>query len=888
MTDVRGSIYAIDSSITQFQQRLAISSQSHPLRLFSLLGLATMRFQRHLLSEQREDLDKSILHFAESMFLSPRLWSERGPLILQSFFYLASALLKRSQLSQQTQDAIFAAKYLRYLLNQPFIEVPRYLLITMLVEALDVQVNLKAGNEMQNIGEMTVLCRELITSDVSDDITNHPILLLTRAAGSIRPTRYFMTFVNDDYEEAASILDETITSRSPGDGQDEFVGGLEHLVTGIAVLRSGMHNTPEYSEEAIYRARAFLKNPSNYFFTRSLEDIEKQRFRFFGFIEGLEASSSPVPSREHKDLDLELDPLRTKTDLVARLLSGIRKNDIAKIDEAIEKGRKILSSSPPHLFALILSDSFAGVLLSAFKLTNKIDFGSSVCTAPTLPVTWSPFPGFVHPFLSSPDHPTQDADEAMELLSRCADDGHASLHDRFEFACRWASFARALRYPSVAAAYEYAMSLTQNILLFAPTLQLQHATLTTGTTSGYSRRLPLDYASYHVELNQLEEAIVTLERGRALLWSEMRHLRASIDQLLQAYPQLGHRFAVISRDLEELTKSVPPSHKLSMDDGVVDDVRAVDPFGRLLVKQRKLLMERDGLISQIRALPGFDKFLASPSFDTLRSAAASGPVVIINHSKRSDILILLHNTSPSLITTPADFFLRANALKDNHYNEALAQVLTGLYDLVGKPVIERFCQLKVPEQSRVWWCPTSVFCSLPLHAMGPIPSDEGGEDRYFLDLYIPSYTPTISALIHEYVPREPGPPTSGLPSLLLVAHFDVPSPDVPLSEVCEDVKVVQELHTRLPVKKAQKPFDAGFELHANARLTLLEIVRSRLPAAEFAFLAACHTAELTDGSSADEGLHLAAAVQYYRCSRGESGANRYRTIGDLLRRCGTL
>jgi CHAT domain-containing protein len=39
-------------------------------------------------------------------------------------------------------------------------------------------------------------------------------------------------------------------------------------------------------------------------------------------------------------------------------------------------------------------------------------------------------------------------------------------------------------------------------------------------------------------------------------------------------------------------------------------------------------------------------------------------------------------------------------------------------------------------------------------------------------------------------------------------------------------------------------------------------VRSQLPAAEFAFLSACHTAELSDGSIADEGLHLTAAVQY--------------------------
>ena len=374
---------------------------------------------------------------------------------------------------------------------------------------------------------------------------------------------------------------------------------------------------------------------------------------------------------------------------------------------------------------------------------------------------------------------------------------------------------------------------------------------------------------------------------------------------MQADPKLGHQFAAISRELEELTKSIPPSHILSIDDDGADDLKAVDPFGRLLLKQRRLLEERNNLIPRIKALPGFDTFLTSPSFDTLCSAASSGPVILINHTIwRSDIVILLPDIPPSLIPTPPNFYLRARALKDelldvrnkhgpdsNHYNQTLAHILTELYNLVGKPVIDRLRQLGVPEQSRVWWCPTSVFCSLPLHAMGPIPSDDGGKGRYFLDIYIPSYTPTLSALLQSDH-REPNSPTMTLPSLLLVAHFDVPSPDVSLTEVCEDVKVVQALNTRLPVKsfisesatstsvlgglrdhqfvhfvchgtlETKKPFDAGFELYANERLTLLDIVRSHLPAAEFAFLSACHTAELTDGSSADEGLHLAAAVQY--------------------------
>jgi len=59
-----------------------------------------------------------------------------------------------------------------------------------------------------------------------------------------------------------------------------------------------------------------------------------------------------------------------------------------------------------------------------------------------------------------------------------------------------------------------------------------------------------------------------------------------------------------------------------------------------------------------------------------------------------------------------------------------------------------------------------------------------------------------------------------------------------------------------------KPFESSFKLHKGEHLQLLDIVRSHLPDAEFAFLSACHTAELTSESISDEVLHLAAAMQF--------------------------
>ena len=60
----------------------------------------------------------------------------------------------------------------------------------------------------------------------------------------------------------------------------------------------------------------------------------------------------------------------------------------------------------------------------------------------------------------------------------------------------------------------------------------------------------------------------------------------------------------------------------------------------------------------------------------------------------------------------------------------------------------------------------------------------------------------------------------------------------------------------------ERPFDAAFLFRGEERLTLLDIVRSRLGAAEFAFLSVCHAAEWTDERTPDEALHLTAAMQY--------------------------
>jgi len=736
--------------------------------------------------------------------------------------------------------------------------------------------------------------------------------------------RFYTTKSNDDYENAMAFLDKIHAPNYSTDRPNPSSGLALGIAAEVARSRFNFYGNPEYLEEAILRFRNFLGSASlddaeHSANIQTLEQLERTRFNELGVTAGLpEAGPSKpgavdLPPFSHLIASLAEsnavgDPSRTVQDCMWHLNavhSMDRITDKADIEEAVKYCRLLLvwlqqSHDDVMIITHLTLIGTGRFLHHAFKLTNNDEYFNEsigiyrdVLKMPH--AQWIHF-DVVKCLLSSLffryrlSKGKRDIDEIFRLFSIAATNTYAKVPDRFETSCQWARLARASEHPSTSDAYKSAISLMQDSLTFAPTLEMQHFRLV--AMRNHIEKLPSDYASYQVRTGRLRGAIETLEQGRGLLWSEMRRLRTSIDHLRIVDSHLAETFAAVNRDLEALTTS--GSSMVWSDGGDIDDDEVMDPIGRVVVKQRKLLDERTSLITRIRSLPGFETFLMSWSFDTLRSAAAHGPVIIINHSTwRSDIIILLYDSPPSYISTPDTFYDRARGLKEEllaarkigldspEYEDALTSVLATLYDLVGRPVIQRFKKLNVPEQSRIWWCPTSTFCSLPLHAMGPVRS-EGALKLYFSDLYIPSYTPTLSALIES---RKPSSHSFERPSLLLVAQ-----PDESMPGAWDEMSLIQHLKTTvttLTSKKATpsavmnrlqdhrfahfschgiletgKPFDASFKLDNGQRLTLLEIIRSRLPSAEFAFLSACHTAELTDESIADEGLHLSAAVQY--------------------------
>jgi tetratricopeptide (TPR) repeat protein len=948
----------VDGKILEYHRILESLPRSDPNRATPFFQLARLRSLRNALSNQKGDLDKTITHLTEAILLPPTREFVAGFFHLAVFLRSRFSIYQQPD---DLKSSIKYLRFLQITFHSlEAFNIPRTSgdLPTQLFSTLAHNLALTPGDMVQDMEEMVALIPQFITTDILTDpakqamgifravvmeidmfcrkdtqpVANraiqvlreamvlNPDLAISDALATCLAARLQMTFAMSDYEEAIAIVDKIVATYSPGNSPTAIQRNAMILTSCLLGSRLDMSSRPEDLEDAIRRIRPFvpcLPDKDRNMLATFLNSLMQRRFYYFG----VAGNSGGAPSNPLLDLHVTISfgggpapgiskgsPMEQKPCHLYEVAVAIINGEITDVEAAVESCRKLLplqQSGDQWSSSSGLTKAFGNILFYAYQSTKRSDYLNEAITmhrdirkiSASNKATHFDV-GYVLFLLLFARlklfRRREDFEEVMQLCPEVAKDDSGAVFTRFTISCRWANTARANMHPSASIAYETAMSQLQETLVFCPTLQTQHLRL---AQVFRGNRLPLEYASYQIQNGGVGQAVETLERGRALIWSEMRGLRTSTDQLRAADPALADKFADINRRLESVTMSVA----LSDDDGTGatgSEPGTEHPIGHLVLTQRELLEERNSLITHIQSLPGCEHFLKQPSFDFLNSAASHGPVIIINQSQfsfPSHIILLIKDSPPSIISTPSDFNDRANRLENellcvrkekgldsNDYDTTLASVLSDLYELVGILVIERLRKLEVPDKSRVWWCPTGAFCSLPLHAMGPIPSDDG--ELYFSDLYIPSYTPSLSALIES---RKCGPLSDASenlrPSILLVGQPETlpgafgeitviettkTSVTTLISAMATPETVIEGLREHRfahfvchGLLETDKPFDASLELH-KANLTLLAIVRSQLPAAEFAFLSACHTAELTEGSVADEGLHLAAAMQY--------------------------
>ncbi|KAL5478975.1 hypothetical protein ACEPAI_2263 [Sanghuangporus weigelae] len=441
-------------------------------------------------------------------------------------------------------------------------------------------------------------------------------------------------------------------------------------------------------------------------------------------------------------------------------------------------------------------------------------------------------------------------------------------------------------------------------------ISLYRAALTLRPKNHPNRHFPLcNFASslsYRFDLagkmEDLEESIMLYREALTHLpdghpdypWS-LYNLARSLHT--RADTALADRLRDCSRTLETLMTSSEPRSAISTVDGNANGVLAYGgsqnqrSIDQMMVQVRQLYQEQQEIIEEVRRIPGFEDFLRAAPFKVLQQAVSEGPVIVVNHSEyRCDVLIVISDKEAPCVCIPLDkdFNADAIALHDElirvrrecrvssvEYDEVLRRVMKVLWDRVVSKVVQRLKELGVREGSRIWWCPTSVLSALPFHAAGPCKDAEGTE-KYLLDIYISSYTPTLKSLIAA---------RSGIADgggrMLFIADTDLPSakkerdtirrirridkqllddqatPEV----VLRRLRRVQWVHFVCHGLLDEEPFNSSLKL-PGGKLTLLDIARANLPNAELAFLSACHTAEQHPKAAMDEVLHLSSAMQF--------------------------
>jgi len=654
--------------------------------------LADLRFERFKTSHDEQDLDAAILQYTHTIFLPFHhpTGHRQGAPVTAILVRLSMLLVLRSRKSKQLSDVRYSAHCLRYLRDRslqvegfditPFTHSG---VTASLVCALALQVDLERGNAMHGIEEMSVLCRELLSSDALEQDLNpavesfagtllahmkdtfdhpsqqvikclceantrlpdsHPVSLALSLASSLR---FRGTKSDDDYECAMGHLDKLIASRFPVCGPDKTLRQHLSLAATLAVLRSLIYRNPEHLEEAISRTRAHLgfvsiEDPERGEIIRTLAELVRRRAKEFdnGVLEG--HFNDPVaddlpPVSQLAASPAESDTVKapsTATESCLRhfkaIVSAGRITDKAEIHKAVQYCRLLRpslqqSSDPLRDVTLLQLGEF---LSHAFELTNEpeylnesIDIYRSILKVRR--AQWMHFyiVGKLTLSLSTRlelSNDRNDLDQMIQLFPIISDCPDAKAHGRLMGMTFLARYSRAFQHPFTPVIYNRAISLMSDSLVFAPTLEIQHFRLI--QLNVLYEELPLDYASYQVQRGQLKEAVETLEQGRGLIWSQMRGFRSPIDQL----------WVVNSLLAEELTTSTSPS--VLMNSVEADDGEEIG-FDRVLAEHQKLSNERNSLIARIRALPGFENFLMIPSYDTLHSAAACGPVIVISHSK---------------------------------------------------------------------------------------------------------------------------------------------------------------------------------------------------------------------------------------------------------------
>ncbi|KAG2108043.1 uncharacterized protein F5147DRAFT_761162 [Suillus discolor] len=259
-------------------------------------------------------------------------------------------------------------------------------------------------------------------------------------------------------------------------------------------------------------------------------------------------------------------------------------------------------------------------------------------------------------------------------------------------------------------------------------------------------------------------------------------------------------------------------------------------------KYRKLTEQWEAAMAEIRDLQAFSQFLLLPSYTDLQAVAARHGTVIILVARS------LHQVNKTHVSD------EPSGIEDGS-NSTLADIM-GRNDATHR----------------------QPFTSIPLHGANPFQTkaDCSGKESCLEDLYIYSYTPTLSPQMMKeritlsFVAIRQGQSGAGKGKALLAVDSEPPATakrTTIYGDAATRAGALRALedntwaHLACHGKQDRTQIHNSHSVMRDQPLTLLDIMARDIPHTEFGFLSACHTA-ICDEKTPDKVTHLAVSLQF--------------------------
>ncbi|KAF8149390.1 CHAT domain-containing protein [Crassisporium funariophilum] len=494
--------------------------------------------------------------------------------------------------------------------------------------------------------------------------------------------------------------------------------------------------------------------------------------------------------------------------------------------------------------------------------------------------------------------------------------------ERLKGAQKWAEYSKLFNPLQSMKAYSVAIQLVSLVAGLEQTIQKRHTNLIDiSKLSTAAAATAFSFGKHKTALEWLEQGHCLVWNQLNNLRNPVEELQAHDSRLVDEFLKVSRALENLGSrgESRKLTTDASMTQKMSLQEEVNSHVKLAQKWDQLLSKIRTIPTKRNIFTKHYSIKAAKAQRIGNMILALQSHLPKAGPVIVINiHEERCDALALLSgNDTPFHISLEGFSYEKADELRNrlrcylgshgvrmrevehrgmrpvasSKGGSILHEVLWELWVRVVEPILNRLDLFvsRTLDPSRIWWCATGPLAFLPLHSAGNYDFRKDKPMIAVSDSTISSYTPTVTALIERVKGARSVAPEKSKNGLLMICQASTPNLP-PLPGVQMEVGAIRKLLTRdgIPFRCLQEseatsdqvmadielysfvhfachaiqdivePLRSGFYLH-NGRLELIEILKKRLPNADFAFLSACQTST-GDEKLSEEAVHLAAGM----------------------------